>query len=72
MPAAAAAFKRLMDAGAGDRLALGYAGDPITVMQRMPIFLMEAGLTSVQVRQVLVENPLKSLLIRGEESETER
>lgn len=70
MPEVAATFKRLVDAGVGDRLALGYAGDPITVMERMPIFLMEAGLTSVEVRQLLVENPLQSLLIRADEPET--
>jgi hypothetical protein len=65
MPLVAALFKQLADLEFGDRLALAYRGDPITVMERMPIFLMEAGLTSADVRGILVDNPLRSLLVAG-------
>jgi hypothetical protein len=71
MPALAATFKRLADLGFSDRVALGYAGDPLTVMERMPLFLMEADFTSTEVRQLLVDNPLRSLLIGGHSSHSE-
>lgn len=70
MPAVAARFKWLSDLGFSDRLGLGYRGDPVMVMERMPIFLMEAGLASIAVREILVGNPLQSLLRRGMSEDT--
>jgi phosphotriesterase-related protein len=73
----AAALRRLVEAGFGDRLLLAgdmarrsgllaYGGGPGLgyVVERFPLILMGAGLDAATVRELLVENPARALTIR--------
>jgi hypothetical protein len=62
--AAAAIHNLVIDGGFGDRLAVGYNSDPINLMERFPVLLMEAGLSAAAVRRLLVENPARALTQR--------
>jgi hypothetical protein len=61
MTATAALICDLVEDGYGDRLSLGYNADPITVAERFPLFLMEAGLPAMAVRRILVDSPAEAL-----------
>ena len=61
MAATAALICDLVEGGYGDGLSLGYNADPMTVVERFPLFLMEAGLPAIAVRRILVDNPAKAL-----------
>ena len=61
MTRAAKRCRELVDGGFGDRLALGYNADPVLLMERFPLLLMEAGLPAEAVRRLLIENPAEAL-----------
>ena len=61
MTATAALIRDLVEDGYGDRLSLGYNADPMTVVERFPLFLMDAGLPATAVRRILVDNPAEAL-----------
>lgn len=61
MTATAALICDLVEGGFGDRLSLGYNADPLTVVERFPLFLMEAELPAKAVRRILVDNPIEAL-----------
>lgn len=57
----AALIRDLVELGFGDRLSLGYNADPLVLMERFPLFLMEAGLPAIAVRRILIDNPAEAL-----------
>jgi hypothetical protein len=61
MTRAARRCRELVGAGFGDRLALGYNADPVLLMERFPLLLMEEGLPADAVRRLLIENPARAL-----------
>jgi predicted metal-dependent phosphotriesterase family hydrolase len=74
--ARAAMVKRQVDAGHGEQVLisgdlerksswLSYGGGPgfVYFLERVPLLLMEAGLSAPQVRQIFVENPARALTI---------
>lgn len=61
MAGTAALIRDLVELGFGDRLSLGYNADPIVVMERFPLLLMDAGLPAIAVRRILVDNPAEAL-----------
>jgi hypothetical protein len=64
MELAASRCRELVDAGFGNRLILGYNEDPLGLMERFPVLLMEAGLPATVVRKLLVDNPARALTRR--------
>lgn len=61
MAGTAALIRELVELGYGNRLSLGYNADPVVVIERLPLFLMDAGLPAIAVRRILVDNPAEVL-----------
>lgn len=57
-------IRDLVELGFGERVSLGYNADPILVMERFPLLLMDAGLPAIAVRRILVDNPAEALTIQ--------